>query len=244
MRSRQLALREWRKTMTLTAIWVVGTVLCGLAGPFGTHDLIGFWGRLGYWAIVVAVSIVSSEFLCMTDYQSRIREVGAWSVYTLTLGGFVLLMNDLFFGNWFSWGNYFYLVGIVGTVVVAVHAVMRLIDITHPSGTAAQIDPQTRFLQRLPLAKRASLIRIEAQDHYLKVVTKKGAELILMRLSEAVSELEAVPGVLVHRSHWVAFDGVQAHQRVNNRDMLLMSDGTEVPVSRGQRAAAREAGLF
>ena len=67
---------------------------------------------------------------------------------------------------------------------------------------------------------------------------------LLMRLGEAVEELQGAEGLLVHRSHWVAFSGVRAHRRDKGRDILQMSDGAEVPVSRSNKAAAQAAGLF
>jgi DNA-binding LytR/AlgR family response regulator len=100
------------------------------------------------------------------------------------------------------------------------------------------------FLRRLPLELRGPLVRIEAQDHYLKIVTERGSTLILMRLGEAVEALDGVRGLQTHRSHWVSLDAVTAHRRMQGRDVLVMSDGAEVPVARGKRDAARQAGLF
>jgi DNA-binding LytR/AlgR family response regulator len=65
-----------------------------------------------------------------------------------------------------------------------------------------------------------------------------------MRLSDAAEELREAAGISVHRSHWVALPAVRAHRREKGRDLLLMSDGAEVPVSRSNRTRAQEAGLF
>ena len=48
----------------------------------------------------------------------------------------------------------------------------------------------------------------------------------------------------VHRSHWVALEAIDAHQRIKGRDFLAMRDGTQVPISRSYRAASKAAGLF
>ena len=105
-------------------------------------------------------------------------------------------------------------------------------------------DPSAKLQRKLPLQARGALVRIEAQDHYLNVVTDWGSALILMRLSEAAEALEGFAGLQVHRSHWIAVEAVRAHRRETGRDILVMRDGTEVPVARGRRAAAQEAGLF
>ena len=50
----------------------------------------------------------------------------------------------------------------------------------------------------------AELYAIESEDHYLRVHTSAGQELILMRLADAVRELAGVEGLQTHRSWWVA----------------------------------------
>jgi DNA-binding LytR/AlgR family response regulator len=64
-----------------------------------------------------------------------------------------------------------------------------------------------------------------------------------MRLGDAMQEL-AGQGLQVHRSHWVAPEAVRRHRRDKGRDLLVMTDGAEVPVSRSFRAAAQDAGLI
>lgn len=48
----------------------------------------------------------------------------------------------------------------------------------------------------------------------------------------------------VHRSHWIAQKAVTKPRREKGRDMLVMSDGAAVPVSRSYRAAAQQAGFL
>ena len=57
-----------------------------------------------------------------------------------------------------------------------------------------------RFLERLPAKLRgAEIWAVQSEDHYLRLHTSLGQELILMRLSDAVAELEGVEGVGVNR---------------------------------------------
>ncbi|MEM9054360.1 MAG: hypothetical protein AAGB16_03460, partial [Pseudomonadota bacterium] len=51
-------------------------------------------------------------------------------------------------------------------------------------------DPIQSFLERLPVKYRtANLYAVSSEDHYLRVYTSLGEELILMRLADAVREL-------------------------------------------------------
>lgn len=101
------------------------------------------------------------------------------------------------------------------------------------------------FLERLPIRLRgAELYAVEAEDHYLRLHTSKGADLILMRLSDAIGELEGIEGAQTHRSWWVAREGVDDARRYDGRGALRLKDGAEVPVSRTYVRALRQAGWF
>lgn len=100
------------------------------------------------------------------------------------------------------------------------------------------------LLDRLPLDKRAPLVALSVEDHYVRIRTTKGEEMILMRLADAIRETAATPGLQVHRSHWVAFDQVVAVRRKGDCALLKMSHGPDVPVSRANLPKLREAGLL
>jgi len=82
---------------------------------------------------------------------------------------------------------------------------------------------------------RGPLIRCSVSDHYVLVVTEAGEERLLMRFSDALSELDGVKGIRVHRSHWVALDAVTSHANENGRMFLMAKDGARIPVSRNYR---------
>src|SRR5690606_13712732 len=95
-----------------------------------------------------------------------------------------------------------------------------------------------RFLERLPLRLRgATLLAVEAEDHYLRLHTDRGSDLILMRLGDAVAELDGLEGARTPRSWWVARGAVDGVARGERRAALTLEGGLEVPVS---RTAARE----
>jgi len=93
--------------------------------------------------------------------------------------------------------------------------------------------PSVKFLERLPLKLRgAEVWAVEAEDHYLRLHTSKGQDLILLRLADAIAELEGIEGAQVHRSWWVARDAIADARRGDGRATLKLKDGAEVPVSR------------
>lgn len=238
------ALRERRRGILLGALWLLITLLCAVAGPFGTHEALALPQRFIYWGTVVAVSVLASLIPDRLARFGRGAVVLGWGLYVLLISALVLTLNRMVFGGWDGLRDYLNLAITVAVVVGVINALLWLVRFARPEVQPPETSPEARFLRRLPLATRAPLVRIEAQDHYINVVTTKGSAMILMRLGEAVEELQGAEGLLVHRSHWVAFSGVRAHRRDKGRDILQMSDGAEVPVSRSNKAAAQAAGLF
>jgi hypothetical protein len=143
------------------------------------------------------------------------------------------------------------LAGLFGSVLVisaAMTALMMLVTepgrVTHappPGAPAATV----RFMDRLPpKLKGAVIYAVSAEDHYLRLHTSKGADLILMRLSDAIAELEGLEGAQTHRSWWVARDAVEGARRDGDKMVLSLKGGAEAPVSRPNVRQLREAGWY
>jgi hypothetical protein len=113
---------------------------------------------------------------------------------------------------------------------------------THAGVTGS---PPPKFLARLPAKLAgADLYAVEAEDHYLRLHTSAGQDLILMRLSDAIAELEGIEGAQTHRSWWVAKGAVTSVERGDGRATLTLKDGAEAPVSRGYAGSLRASGWF
>ncbi len=234
-------LREMKRFRVPFLIWVTLSVVAAVAGPFGTLNALGLGGRFLYWSGVVGLSVGLGVGANIVAERASLRgKVFTWCGYVLVLSVTVHAINNAVFHEMNDWGNWLYLLATVGLVCFAVQLLVWVIKPTPP-----QIEEERKdtFMLRLPLEVRGALVRIEAQDHYLNVVTERGNALILMRLSDAMGEL-AGRGIQVHRSHWVAPEAVVRHRRDKGRDLLETSDGTHVPVSRSFREAAQNADLF
>ncbi len=113
---------------------------------------------------------------------------------------------------------------------------------THAAAPSA---PPPKFLARLPAKLQgAEIYAVEAEDHYLRLHTSLGQDLILLRLADAIAELEGLEGAQTHRSWWVAKAAVASVERGDGRATLTLKDGAEVPVSRGFAKQLRSAGWF
>lgn len=88
--------------------------------------------------------------------------------------------------------------------------------------------------EKLPFAlRRATILALSSEDHYVRVHTDRGETLVLMNLSAAIAALGEEAGVRIHRSHWVA--RAIAERAEDFRKGVRIDDKTVLPVSRAGR---------
>jgi hypothetical protein len=93
------------------------------------------------------------------------------------------------------------------------------------------------FLRRLSPKAMGQLWALSAERHYVRVTTDAGAELLLMRLSDAVEQCGALKGLQIHRSHWVHQAGIKRLIKTKGRICVELKNGKLLPVSRSNLAA-------
>jgi hypothetical membrane protein len=241
-------LREHGKGL---AISVVAGLFMAVVGAFGTDDE-PFWLRALYWVgLIVAGALISIGVASVVRGRGWLEE-RRWAQAALITALISPPITLLVWGvTTVIWGTtpYPHLIALFPPVL-AVTAVMVVITEyanrtplqTH-AGAPGAAPP--RFLDRLPFKLRgAELHAVEAEDHYLRVHTDRGSDLILMRLADALAELEGLEGAQTHRSWWVARSAVEDVRRNDGRAMLRLKSGAEAPVSRTYAKALRDAGWF
>ncbi|MDC0886800.1 LytTR family DNA-binding domain-containing protein, partial [Altererythrobacter sp.] len=99
-----------------------------------------------------------------------------------------------------------------------------------------------RFTDRLPPELGTELIALEMEDHYVRAHTALGSDLVLLRLRDAIAELDGIEGRQVHRSWWVARGAVADVKREGRNVRLVLDTGLEAPVSRANVQPLKDAG--
>jgi DNA-binding LytR/AlgR family response regulator len=84
----------------------------------------------------------------------------------------------------------------------------------------------------MPARLGPDIVALQAEDHYVRVHTALGSELLLMRLSDAIAELDGRPGLRVHRSWWVARTAVVGCEARGRKLGLRLTNGLLAPVAR------------
>jgi hypothetical protein len=223
------------------------------AGAFGSGDL-PVVQRYIYWIVLTEIGaaislvavpwVVSLPFLCNRPW---LRAIGLSLTMSVIMTFVVMATGIVMLHQQFSWLLPLFLFPAVLMVTLAITAIVYLVQGYAPPQTHAgpEGSPPPKFLERIPVKlKGGDLYAVEAEDHYLRLHTSLGQDLILMRLSDAVSELEGLEGAQTHRSWWVAKDAVTGAERGDGRATLTLKDGSEVPVSRAYARTLRAEGWF
>ena len=235
--------------VTLIAVLAIAAVL-GVAGPFGTDDRLALLQRLVYWLAIVALTYGIGS-ICDALVTWRMARLRFWLNVTITAlvtgicANLVVIGVNLITFGWLPGTAELptFLATTFGIAAIVTTA-LALVKQQAPEATASPPPAPPRILQRMPVDKRGALVALCVEDHYVRIQTVKGEALVLLRLSDAMNEVGDTPGARVHRSHWAAFDQVRSARRAGDRAILTMSNGAEIPVSRANIAAIREAGLL
>ena len=121
---------------------------------------------------------------------------------------------------------------------------ISLINSIRKGESHSAADLEYPFLDRLPYELGRELICLSMEDHYVRVHTQKGNTLILMRMSDAVKELQDYPGERVHRSWWVAKDSVQQVSKDQRKISLILKNGQIAPVSNRRVKELKQRGFL
>jgi DNA-binding LytR/AlgR family response regulator len=252
----QLTLREWRQHMlrpvTLVALAAISLVLAIMA-PFGTGAFMRFLPGLGYWSVTVLFCYAWGTLVdcALRNWRGAplawmwVAVSGVTTAFGVTV--IVTVLNALALDFVPALGDLPAFIGTVMAIAMIIAVALNLIARQNVQSSATQdghaaLPPA--LLDRLPFDKRGPLVALSVEDHYVRVHTTKGEELILLRLSDAVREVGETQGAQVHRSHWAAFEQVKAVRREGDRAILTMTGDIEIPVSRANMPKIKEAGLL
>lgn len=245
--------RRW--SIDLAMLVVIG-LLMGFLGPFAS-ERAPIVGRYVYWMICMVggglIGIVADDLLSRRIAATWRRVAVVSVLMTPLVSLWVMATEHLLMGGAFGWPAYMRLVlWQVWPILLAVMVVRALAWRRQPARieTRTVIAPplpqaEAAFRRRLSAKRRvARLLAIEAHDHYLKVHTDTGAELITLRFADALEELSRAHGWRVHRSWWVAADAVESVRWRRGAGEMRLAGGLMAPVSRTYAPVLKEAGWF
>lgn len=236
----------------------VAALLMTFFGAFGT-DALPLGKRLGYWLV-----LMEAGALIGIGAATGVRGWGRLAARPVLEGGAISLIIALpltlvalgaaaifFPPRAFSVQHAALMFVAVFVVTAAITAVNYLTGQAKaaPAPVTAEAVPvleaPQRLLDRLPAhLRRGQVIALEAEDHYVRVHMSGGSDLVLLRLGDAMAELDGLAGSRTHRSWWVARNAVASARKGDGKGELTLVNGTVVPVSRSALPLLQKDGWF
>lgn len=248
-----------RQVLIDLAIMTGVGVLLALIGPFGSFAAPFAW-RLVYWTglawggyacyrpIGALVARLGPQF----EFPPAALWVSACLIATVPMTVLVWLTgqpwSELQVPSLEEWLALYGYVLAIGTVITMMFYLFQRDVGGTPLATStaavpaarspAQPEPapnapvQPRLFDRLPPRLGTELIALEMEDHYLRVHTALGSDLILLRMRDALAELDGLDGAQVHRSWWVARTALRGVLREGRNVRLELRGGLIAPVAR------------
>ncbi|WP_162235053.1 LytTR family DNA-binding domain-containing protein [Sphingomonas sp. Leaf67] len=187
------------------------------ASPSGLRELIGFWGMLPFALLSCLLVMAIGWWAERVDAQITASELDYRQSLEAPSGGSVVGEPSLALDD--------------GTYVV-----------DRPQASSVIIP---KFFGRVGVNFRGPIDALEAEDHYVRVHKSDGSsQLILIRLRDAIAEMDSVPGRQVHRSWWVANDAITHAVEAGRTVELATRSGVRVPVARDLVGGLKAAGFF
>lgn len=232
-------------TPLLVTSAVAGGVLAILA-PLGTSNF-SLLGRFSYW---IGMCLAGGLGAGAVEYGIKLigKTLQRWPLALAQSFGATTAVSLFAFQihntpNTTSVVMTLFYIWVVSITICAVGALQRHKPVDTDFQSSAEADALPPLLPRLkPALRNAQIYALEAQDHYVRVITSAGEDLILMRLSDAINEAAPLPGLSPHRSWWVAQAGMKTVTRRNGKTAITLENDMTIPVSRSRFKTLRAAG--
>lgn len=227
----------------------------GAIGPYGTAVLPPLQSYVYWIACIVGGGLIGIAI----DETLGPRAGGSWRRLVLTslamtpaVTWLVILVGHVVAGHSIRVPRYLTLTWQVFIICVPVMALRALVwrrprTVIETRIVIAPPLPESEavFRRRLSARRRgARLIAIEADDHYLRVHTDAGSELVTASFASALEELAGAHGFRTHRSWWVAADAIETVRWRRGLGEARLAGDLVVPVSRTHAPAVKAAGWF
>ena len=245
----QFTIRELQQLISSPRFWIsfaVVIVVLTLVGPFYTLTSLNFSARLVYWTLIACLNYLAG--FCFSLYFGHLLfSAGLSEIASRLVSGFisgipitfiVWNVNVYFYGFDMSKSiGFFNLLLYCCIIAMAIGILFYMFSLETRDNQSYADQPAVNkispaFMRRLPAHLGKNILSLEAQDHYVNVTTDNGSALVLIRLADAIAELEGLEGLRIHRSHWVATNAISKTKRENGKLLVELSNGTALPVSR------------
>jgi LytTr DNA-binding domain len=261
-----------KKLLRMCAIALLAGVLLGVIGPFGTFESMSTITRFSFWmggiavGMIIHIPLYYAAALLGPQYRVpawvwvSLSAVVAALPMTFVINGIFATMMDA--TNLDSMAGLYPFVFAISlpmqwvsywtrergdpvapaTYVAAPVATVTAVAVAETTGPTVATSNAPKLSARLPARIGKDIVCLEMEDHYVRVHTALGDAMIHMRMADAVTELDSIEGMIVHRSFWVARAAITGWARDGKTLTLSLLNGKSIPVARDRQPLVKAAG--
>jgi hypothetical protein len=239
-----------RVAWAVVAATIVGVFL-GIVGPFGSYLNGSVLTRIAYWVLSMWLGVafygsafvlarllaarsgiplwIATAFLVMAASLPQALATSSLALYfwpdlaQLSLSQLDWFMQVLVLAGPVTLGYAFW-TGLLSPARAARSAPDR--------AAGDEPDDASGLFALLPPRLGTDIICMAMEDHYVRVHTALGSDLLLMPMARAVEDVAGVEGCRVHRSWWVARSAVLRIDGPARTMRLRLVNGLDDPVAR------------
>ncbi|MEL6688007.1 MAG: LytTR family DNA-binding domain-containing protein [Pseudomonadota bacterium] len=236
------------RPIQMTVIFIAQAAVLAVMGVYDSNEMPILW-RFVFWFVLMSVGgiafsltepLVRDRWFKDANLAVHIGIISLIVSVPITIGLMGLNTRLAWDRPLSVWAMQFVSVMIIAVIFIGGTIFARRL---FAKETSASRVPGSAFLERLPVKLRSSTLwAINSEGHYLRVFTDRGETLILLRLSDALRELEGVSGLQTHRSWWVAEQGIEQIKTSSGKKTILLKSGQEVPVARSRLSSLKQVG--
>lgn len=222
-------------TLPMLFVAALAGLFLGILAPLGTQ-FMSVTGRIAFWVSICVIGAVGAASadgiliyfkkkphpLILTGLQATGSSllVFGFLLSQISLTGINSILLSLFY------------VCLISLAICSIGVILRK-QIVFQTTQLEENPELPRLLEKLPIRlNNSKIFALNSEDHYVHIHTSKGTEMTLMRLSDAVRDSQPLDGLKVHRSWWVARQGIEEIQKKNRTAVIKLKNGLSVPVSR------------
>ena len=238
---------------------LISGISLGLLGPLETIERFSFVGRMAFWVAACAAGWLQSMIIARGLKSMLINStIKNWQLAVITA---VILAIPLTFEIRWMWqsltmtptetGQYWvsYLITLVINLnfctlqlaLIERWPLLELVGRHDDVSSNEEVDNHSAnkevvadvsMLRRKPDGISGPILALKTEDHYLRVYTADGNNLVLSRMSDACFDLKSTHGLQVHRSWWVSVPAIKKFAPSSRQGELVLENELVVPVSR------------
>lgn len=248
----------------------MASLMTALIGPFGTYEGQPFSTRFLYWSSLIFGALLPAFAIQRFMFRYLKGPVVVVDMISAIIIGLVIGTGIWAFNVWVmefplrngsAYALHLLVTLLICCVPVAIRASLKVtpdvaapdpvpdpVHVPDPALTpppAPEVTPQvSAFMRRLEPEDRGRLMSVSADNHQLEVWTDRGQTRLWLRFRDALHELNDLPGVRIHRSHWVAYEAIKSVETNGRRIEVTLQCGRVLPVSAMGVDPLRAAGLL